>query len=101
MQTAGLAQSAKAWVILSYPKQETHENDLDQLREFRQRVYESMGTARDAQFELVDALLLNSEGRSVVELSLNPAFRRAWSSVYAALSDGQINTTRLERLYIL
>jgi DDE superfamily endonuclease len=73
---------------------------IDQLREFRQRVYESMGTARDAQFELVDALLLNREGRSVVELSLNPAFRRAWSSVYAALSDGQMNRLRLERLYI-
>ena len=73
---------------------------IDQLREFRQSVYESMDRARDAQFELVDALLLNTEGRSVVELSLNPAFRRAWSSVYAALSDGQVSTTRLERLYL-
>jgi DDE superfamily endonuclease len=72
---------------------------LDRLQEFRQRVYESMGRARDGQFELVDALLLNSEGRSVVELSLNPVFRRGWSSVYAALSDGAINTARLERLY--
>jgi hypothetical protein len=73
---------------------------IDQLREFRQRVYESMGRARDAQFELVEALLLNTEGRSVVELSLNPAFRREWSSVYAALTDGQVNTTGLARLYV-
>lgn len=73
---------------------------IDQLREFRQRVYESMGQARDAQFELVDALLLNSEGRSVVELSLNPVFRRGWGSVYAALSNGQVNPGLLERLYI-
>lgn len=73
---------------------------IDQLREFRQRVYEQMGRARDAQFELVDALLLNTEGRSVVELSLNPAFRREWSSVYAALSDGQVNTSGLERLFM-
>lgn len=47
---------------------------IDHLREFRQRVYECRGRARDAQFELVDALLLNSEGRSVVELSLNRPF---------------------------
>jgi hypothetical protein len=45
-----------------------------------------MGQARDSQFELVDALLLNSEGRSGVELSLNPVFRRGWRSVYAALT---------------
>src|SRR5258708_31287095 len=73
---------------------------IDQLREFRQTVYESMGQARDAQFELVDALVLNSEGRSVVELSLNPVFRRRWGSVYAALSKGEINPGLLERLYI-
>ena len=73
---------------------------IDQLREFRQRVYESMGRARDAQFELIDALLLNQEGRSVVELSLSPVFRRGWASVYAALSDGQVERGQLERLYV-
>jgi hypothetical protein len=59
-----------------------------------------MGRARDAQFELVDALLLNREGRSVVELSQSPVFRRAWASVYAALSDGQVERRQLERLYV-
>jgi len=54
---------------------------IDQLQEFCQAVYESMGQARDAQFELVDALLLNTEVRIVVELSLNPVFQRGWSSV--------------------
>jgi hypothetical protein len=72
---------------------------IDQLREFRQQVYESMGRARDAQFELVDALLLNQAGRSVVELSLWPVFRRQWASVYAALSHGQVERGQLERLY--
>ena len=72
----------------------------DQLREFRQAAYECMGQGRDAEFEWVDALLVNIEGRSVVELSLNAVFRRRWSSVYAALSDGQLNTTRLERIYL-
>jgi hypothetical protein len=48
---------------------------IDQLQEFRQAIDEGMGQARDAQFELVDALLLNTEGRSVVELSLTPPCR--------------------------
>lgn len=73
---------------------------IDQLQEFRQTIYECMGKASDAQFELVDALLVNHEGRSVVELSVSPVFRRGWSSVYAALSDGQLNTARLERTYV-
>jgi hypothetical protein len=73
---------------------------IDQLQEFRQAIYECMGHARDAQFELVDALLLNTEGRSGVELSLNPVFRRRWRSVYAALSDGQLNPARLQQLYV-
>jgi hypothetical protein len=73
---------------------------IDQLQEFRQTIYACMGQARDSQFELVDALLLNSEGRSVVELSLNPVFRRGWRSVYAALSNGQLNTVRLQQVYV-
>lgn len=73
---------------------------IDQLREFRQSVYESMGARRDTQIELMDALVLNSEGRSVVELSLNAVFRRKWSSVYAALKAGRVNPLRLERLYL-
>jgi hypothetical protein len=48
---------------------------------------------------LVDALLTDSMAESIVELSLSPVFRRKWSSVYAALRNGQLNTERLVRLY--
>jgi hypothetical protein len=46
------------------------------LVEFRQAVYDrGLTRARDAQFELVDALLLSRPIRSFPELSLSSAFR--------------------------
>jgi len=44
--------------------------------------------ASDAQFELVDALLLGRPIRSFPELSLLPTFRRKWHSSYAAIKRG-------------
>ncbi len=63
---------------------------LNKLIEFRQVVYEQgLVKARDAQFELVDSLLTGPRINSFVELSLSPVHRRGWSSIYAALAEGQ------------
>jgi hypothetical protein len=51
---------------------------FEQLREFRQSVYEQIGKARDAVFELMDAVLVSASISSFVSLSLSPVFRRAW-----------------------
>lgn len=71
------------------------------LIEFRQAVYEQgFIKARDAQFELLDALLLSPPIRSFPELSLLPAFQRKWSSAYAAIKDGQQDQDWLEGYFI-
>jgi hypothetical protein len=71
------------------------------LIEFRQAVYEhGLTRARDAQFELVDALLLSPVVRSFPELSLCPAFRRQWMSAYEAIRKGQQNQDWLERHFM-
>ena len=58
------------------------------LIEFRQAIYEhALTKARDAQFELLDALLLSPPIRAFPELSLSPVFRRSWSSAYAAIEN--------------
>ena len=63
---------------------------FNNLIEFRQAIYEhGLTRARDAQFELLDALLLGQPIRSFPELSLLPVFRRKWSSIYAAIKEGQ------------
>jgi len=54
---------------------------FNNLIEFRQAVYDH-GLVRfaDAQFDLVDALLLSPPIRSFPELSLSHAFQRQWVS---------------------
>ncbi len=67
------------------------------LIEFRQTVYDHVLTrARDAQFELVDALLLSAPIHTFPELSRSPTFRREWHSAYTAVEDGRQDRERLE-----
>ena len=70
---------------------------FNKLIEFRQAIYEHGFTkARDAQFELIDALLLGQPIRSFPELSLLPTFRRKWHSAYAAIEAGRQDWEWLE-----
>ncbi len=73
---------------------------LNNLIEFRTAAYTRLGNARDALFELTDAVILMSRVNSFVELTLSPAFRRKWSSGYEALQDGRPDRKALLRLYV-
>lgn len=74
---------------------------FNKLIEFRQAVYDhGLIRARDAQFELVDALLLGPPIRSFPELSLSPVFQRQWPSAYAAIEDGEQDRAWLESHFI-
>jgi hypothetical protein len=75
---------------------------LNTLKTFRQTVYESgLGNARDALFELGDAVLLAPAVQSFAEFSLQPSFRRRWPMLYEALQDGVIYRDSLLDLYRL
>ena len=65
------------------------EEQFSPLIAFRQAAYRCLGAARDARFELADAVLLPPSANRFAALSLCPAFRRRWPSVYAALEDGR------------
>jgi len=70
---------------------------FNNLIEFRQTVYDHVLTKyKDAQFELVEALLLSSPIHSFPELSCSPAFRRQWHSAYTAVEDGRQDRRWLE-----
>lgn len=73
--------------------------DFNKLSQFRQAAYWSLGTARDALFELGDAVLGTSAANSFAELSCSKHFRRRWSSVYEALQDGRPDRQALMQLY--
>ena len=74
---------------------------FNNLIEFRQAIYDNgLTKARDAQFELIEALLVGAVIRSYPEFSLLPVFRRKWPSVYAAIEDGEQDNKWLERWFI-
>lgn len=75
------------------------EMQFTNLIQFRQAAYQRLGKARDAQFELTDAVMLTPAARSFVELTLSPVFRRLWSSSYEAIKDGNPDREGLMRLY--
>lgn len=62
----------------------TQENIL-QLEQFRRQLYHSFEQRADATMDLIDAIASNTTARSVVELSLDPSFRRRYSSVFGAI----------------
>jgi len=73
---------------------------LNTLKTFRQTVYASgLGNARDALFELGDAVLLAPSVNSFAEFSLQPSFRRRWPMLYEALQDGVIYRYSLLDIY--
>lgn len=75
-------------------------NNLLRLHHFRHAVYEQLGPARDALFELCDAVLTTPKPSSFAHLSLSPLFRRQWSSLYEALQDGRPDRTALMDLIL-
>jgi len=72
---------------------------FNKLIQFRQAVYSNLGNARDALFELSDAVIATPAANSFAELSCSKYFRRRWSSLYEALQDGRPDRQALMRLY--
>jgi hypothetical protein len=74
--------------------------NLNTLQEFRHGMYNCFGNAKDALFNLVDALASEAGASSFPELSFSPFFERTWASLYEALEDGQIDAERLRQVFV-
>ena len=73
--------------------------NLNTLNAFRHGMYTCFGHAKDALFNLVDALASEAAATSFPELSFSPFFERSWASLYEALEDGQIDAQRLRQFF--
>ena len=75
---------------------------FNQLQEFRQTLYNTLGNARDALFDLMDAVLdavlVSGCLVSFVSLSQSPVFRRECSSTYAAVQDSGLPRGKVLKL---
>ena len=73
---------------------------IAKLEAFRQAAYAHLCRAKDAAFELTDAVLLTRNAYCLADFSLSPVFRRKWPSIYEALQDTRPQRRKLMRLYI-
>lgn len=71
----------------------------ERLRKFRQAAYELLVLAKDATFELMDAVMTTRNASCLAEFSLSPLFNRQWSSIYEALQDCRPDRKKLMMLY--
>jgi hypothetical protein len=76
------------------------ERQVDLWEQVREQVYTCFKRAGDALFNLTDALLSESQAKSLAELSLSPSFQRKWPSVYEALEDGTIDVAKLRAVWV-
>jgi hypothetical protein len=70
------------------------------LQQTRREIYGCLKRAGDALFNLADALVSESQAKSLAELSLSPSFERKWPSVYEALEDGCIDLEQLRAVWV-
>ena len=81
-----------------YETKALNNKHLTRLRDFRQQYQDCFLKRRTALIGLIDAVKQSSHLNSFVELSLAPAFRHRWQSVYAAIGDSQIDSGKLNQL---
>ena len=68
------------------------------LQDFRAGLYHCLERRADALFELADAILTAGPQPALAHLSLAPAHRRSWGSLYAALRHGRLDVAALRAL---
>src|SRR5258708_24925410 len=74
--------------------------NLNTVQECRHGMSLCFGNAKDALFNLVDALSSEAGAHSFPELSFSPFFERSWASLYEALEDGQSDAERLRKVFV-
>lgn len=75
-------------------------NNIKKLQKFRTDTYNLLGRAKDATYDLMDAVVTTRVAESLADFSLSPLFRRKWSSAYEALQDCHPNRQKLMKRYL-
>jgi hypothetical protein len=70
----------------------------NELKQFRQQLYQNFDNRADTLMELVDAICSNPHAHSVVDYSLTPCFRRSYSTIFKAINEMTWDDLMLARL---
>jgi DDE superfamily endonuclease len=79
---------------------EQFERQMAIWEKVREEIYGCFTRAGDALFNLADALLSESQAKSLAELSQSPSFQRKWPSADFALEDGKIDVEKLRAVWV-
>lgn len=71
---------------------------LTKLKNFREKLFSCLTYRADASMGLIDALSGNIDAQSVVQLSLNPAFKHNYGSICSAISNFSKDATQPARI---
>ena len=74
--------------------------NFERLQTFRQEIHQLLMKAKDATFELMDAVMTTRHASSLAEFSLSPMFRRRYPSTYEALEDSRPQRNQSMKLLI-
>ena len=70
----------------------------NELKQFRQQLYQNFDNRADTLMELVDAICTNPDARSVVAYSLTPCFRRSYATISQAINELAGDELQIARL---
>lgn len=74
--------------------------NINILRQFRHDIDGCFLRAKDALFNMVDALMTETQAKSLPEITQSLWFERHWSIVYEALEDGRIAQGDLRNVFV-
>ena len=72
--------------------------NCEALQTFRQEVHKLLTKAKDATFELMDAVMTTRQATSLAEFPLSPMFRRQYPSTYEAIENCRPQRNQLMQL---
>ncbi|MGB5634813.1 MAG: NF041680 family putative transposase [Waterburya sp.] len=75
-------------------------NKYHRSQKFRQEIYQMLGKAKDATFELMDSIMTTRNVDCLGEFALSPFFRRKWHSTYEAIQDCRPQRNKLMKRYL-
>lgn len=73
---------------------------LNTWKAFRHEIYNCLLRAKDALFNTVDALMTETQAKSLPEVTQSLWFERKWSSIYEAFQDGRIDQHALREVFV-
>lgn len=73
--------------------------DINTLRQYRHDIYDCFLRGKDTLFNTVDALMTETQAKSLPEVTQSLWFERHWASIYKAFENGKVDQRYLQKVF--